>query len=164
MDALIEALPPVTPLAERRSTAAAAILVTEDERFLLQHRDARPDIWFPDFWGLFGGAIEEGETPERALKRELDEELGLRPATMRYFTQVCFDLRPWDLDIRLRYVFEVSVTTAELRGATLREGQAMRLFTADKILRESKLTPYDSLALRLYLTSGEVAKMRERLR
>ena len=32
---------------------------------------------FPNFFGLWGGRIEEGETPEQALTREVKEELGI---------------------------------------------------------------------------------------
>src|SRR5690242_7998717 len=61
--------PPITDRAAPPLGAAAAILVAPDRRYLLQHRDNRPDIWDPDHWGLFGGSIDPGETPEQALAR-----------------------------------------------------------------------------------------------
>ena len=48
----------------------------EDNRVLLQLRDDKPDIFFPNHWGCFGGAIEPGEAPHDTLLRELQEELG----------------------------------------------------------------------------------------
>jgi 8-oxo-dGTP pyrophosphatase MutT (NUDIX family) len=142
----------ITDRATPQAGAAAAILLATDGRYLLQHRDNRPDIWDPDRWGLFGGAIDPGETPEAALARELVEELELRPrAGLSYFTQVAWDYARWGHGIKLRYYFEVKVTDAELRGAVQHEGQGMRLFTREEILREPGLTAYDAHALRMHI-------------
>lgn len=70
--------PPTLP----RHEIAAAILVDGD-RVLMCHR--HPDRrWYPDIWDLPGGHVEEGETPQGALVRELQEELGISvdPATV----------------------------------------------------------------------------------
>jgi 8-oxo-dGTP diphosphatase len=44
--------------------------------FLMQLRDNIPGIIYPGCWGLFGGHLEPGESPEVALIRELKEEIG----------------------------------------------------------------------------------------
>jgi 8-oxo-dGTP pyrophosphatase MutT (NUDIX family) len=142
----------ITDRANPQDGAAAAILLSTDGRYLLQHRDNRPDIWDPDRWGLFGGAIDPGETPEDALARELAEELELRPrATPTYFTQVAWDYGRWGHGIKLRYYFEVIVTDDELLRSVQHEGQDMRLFTPDEILREPGLTAYDAHALKMHI-------------
>lgn len=46
---------------------------------LLQLRDNKPEIPYPNCWGTFGGQIEEGELPDAAIMREIEEELGYRP-------------------------------------------------------------------------------------
>ena len=53
---------------------ATIMLYDQDNKVLLQHRskDAKR---FPDYWGAFGGGIEEGETHEDGLHRELLEEI-----------------------------------------------------------------------------------------
>lgn len=53
------------------------MLVTPDERLLLQLRDDKPTLRYPNTWTLFGGAVEPGEPPVRAVVRELQEELEL---------------------------------------------------------------------------------------
>jgi 8-oxo-dGTP diphosphatase len=54
---------------------AIAILPSEG-KFLMQLRDNIPTILYPGVWGLFGGHIEAGETPEIAVVREVLEEIG----------------------------------------------------------------------------------------
>ena len=56
---------------------AAIILENDKSGFLLALRDNKPGIPFPDHWDLIGGHVEEGETPEEALVREVKEELNI---------------------------------------------------------------------------------------
>jgi 8-oxo-dGTP diphosphatase len=57
-------------------TLQIAVAVLEREgRWLLQLRDDIEAIVHPGTWGLFGGHLDPGETPEQALRRELEEEI-----------------------------------------------------------------------------------------
>jgi 8-oxo-dGTP diphosphatase len=53
---------------------AKAILL-ERGNFVLQLRDDKPSIVFPNMWSLFGGEIEKNEDPQEAILREIEEEL-----------------------------------------------------------------------------------------
>ncbi len=56
---------------------ATLLLYNKEKKVLMQHRsEDAPRL--PGYWGLFGGHIEEGETPEDALRRELFEEIEYR--------------------------------------------------------------------------------------
>ncbi len=56
---------------------AGIILVRKkDVTVLLQHRDNKPNIFYPDCWCYPGGVVEKGESFEEAARRELYEETG----------------------------------------------------------------------------------------
>jgi len=56
-------------------TVVAAALVDDSGRVLLQQR--APGRAMAGLWEFPGGKVEEGELPEAALARELNEELGI---------------------------------------------------------------------------------------
>ena len=56
-------------------TVVAAALADSEGRVLLQQRP--PGTALAGLWEFPGGKVEPGETPEEALVRELDEELGI---------------------------------------------------------------------------------------
>jgi 8-oxo-dGTP pyrophosphatase MutT (NUDIX family) len=129
--------------------AAAALLLGEDGRYLLQLRDDIPQIWYPGHWGLFGGAIESGENELEGLRRELREELELEFTNFRLFTRFEFDLQPLGLKRCFRSYYEVRLTAAELAKTVLHEGADMRSVSGDEALA-MKLVPYDGFALFLH--------------
>ena len=63
------------------------LIVTEDGGLLLHHRDDKPGIPNPDCWAGFGGAVEDGETVEDAVLREVREETGLQIADPLFLTE-----------------------------------------------------------------------------
>ncbi|HKP97642.1 MAG TPA: NUDIX domain-containing protein [Fibrobacteria bacterium] len=54
---------------------AAALIVDRAGALLLLRRSPSTLRW-PGKWGIAGGGVEAGETPEQGLRRELLEELG----------------------------------------------------------------------------------------
>lgn len=60
---------------DRRHEFAAAVIMDARDRLLLLRRSPECRRW-PGKWGLAGGGLEAGETPEEGLRRELLEELG----------------------------------------------------------------------------------------
>lgn len=145
-DALLRQIAAAKRLTLRPSNAVAALLQHEDGRYLMQLRDAKEDIFFPGHWGCFGGAVEPGEEPEQALRRELQEELGVEVATLSRFTQIEFDWRPLGHDATYRRYFEALVPDAAFRRIVLGEGAALRAFTVAELLGE-RVTPYDAFAV-----------------
>ncbi len=62
---------------------ATAVLIDADNRILIQKRPAGKAM--AGFWEFPGGKIENNETPQRALIRELDEELGVTTIEKAFF-------------------------------------------------------------------------------
>jgi 8-oxo-dGTP pyrophosphatase MutT (NUDIX family) len=138
---------------------ASAAILTIDGRYLLQLRDSRPDIFFPSHWGCFGGATDEGETPEQTLLRELKEELGLELSrgSFKYFTRFDFDLDFAGLPPFWRFFYEADLPSQWLPQIQLGEGCDFGLFEADKILaKEIDLAPYDEFALWFHINRGRL--------
>src|SRR3989344_1528315 len=55
----------------------AALVLVQGDKVLLQLRDDKPGIFYPNCWTFAGaGFMEEGEEPLAAAKRELLEETG----------------------------------------------------------------------------------------
>lgn len=74
---------------ERLDRVAAAIIVRGSE-VLMAHRHPERR-WYPDCWDLIGGHIQEGETPEEAVGRECQEEVGVLVQQVRPVPMVCSD-------------------------------------------------------------------------
>lgn len=139
-------LQPVGPL--RPANAAVALIVDEKGRYLVQLRDDKPTIFFPDHWGCFGGALEPGETHEQALIRELEEELAvdIKGREAAVFTRFTFDFGFAGGPVIDRVYYHVAIHSDEVAGFRLGEGQHLQLFEGPFLLK-GKVVPYDRFAV-----------------
>ena len=73
---------------------AVAGIIIVNNKFLLQLRDNKNNIFFPNFWGLFGGAINESEKYLDGLNREIQEELNLNISKKKkkFVTNTTFEI------------------------------------------------------------------------
>jgi 8-oxo-dGTP pyrophosphatase MutT (NUDIX family) len=133
--------------------AVAALIIVPEQGYLLQLRDNRPDIFFPGHWGLFGGAVEAGESEEAALQRELAEELDLhlRPGEARYVTRIDMDWNRPGCGRTTRAFFEVALVAEKVGTLTLQEGAALRVFSPAEVQSLARVTPYDAFGLWLHM-------------
>jgi 8-oxo-dGTP diphosphatase len=64
------------PGRRRKKLLVVAALIEDGDRVLLTRR--KPHQSFPGHWEFPGGKVEKGESPTRALVREIQEEIGCR--------------------------------------------------------------------------------------
>ena len=82
----------------KTSDSVGVIIKTRENKYLLQRRWRRRGLYFPGFWGLFGGGVRANEAPESAARRELIEELGLHVRALEMVMQFEFDFCPLQLN------------------------------------------------------------------
>ena len=109
----------------------SSIIFFNDKReILLLLRDNLPHIPYPNMWDLPGGHVENNESPEGCIIREMKEELNI---TLDGFKLFSVD----DFEDRVEYTFwkKVNFNISEI---ALNEGQRLRWFT-EKEAKTTKL-------------------------
>jgi 8-oxo-dGTP pyrophosphatase MutT (NUDIX family) len=103
-------------------TSVAALLFSDDRKdvLLIQRRDV-------PVWVLPGGGIDEGETPEEAVTREILEETGFHVNPDRLVGVY----HPINRLTRLTYLFECKVTSG--LAALSNETKGIRFYPVEKL-------------------------------
>ena len=107
------------------STSIERTQPTSPPPVLMQLRDDIPGIVYPGQWGLFGGHLEPGETPQEAIYRELAEEIQYHPPQLQYFGTYP------DPGV-VRHVFQGALTVG-VDQLTLREGWDMAILSVAEL-------------------------------
>lgn len=117
--------------------------------FVLQLRDNKKNIHFPNFWGLFGGKLKNGESAKKGIIRELREETNLSIIdkkiffflTIRSSSNFFFPTR------NIKYFF---YNLEKLPNKiSIFEGQKYKLFRFED-LKKIKVNPFDYSAISFY--------------
>jgi 8-oxo-dGTP diphosphatase len=111
---------------------AAVILENNKNEILLYLRDNKPNIPFPHYWDLFGGHIEEGETPDEALIREVKEELDYDLKDYKFFKK--YECLSGDAYPNIKYVYSGKIDKP-IEELKLQEGEKMQFFSREEIPR-----------------------------
>lgn len=92
----------------------------------------------PDFFGFFGGGIENNESPEKALLREIVEEMNFKPSGYQLLGSF------WSF----KYVFILEVEDDFEEKIKVLEGEFGKYFNEKEALGEPKLIEEDKAVLR----------------
>ncbi|BCJ43160.1 hypothetical protein GCM10010168_00980 [Actinoplanes ianthinogenes] len=115
---------------------------------LLQLRDDKAP-YYPEVWGLPGGAIEDGETPGEAAARELWEEARIRAEG----ELTLFARQELPAEGRVKHYF-FGRTVATQADVVLGEGAAMVFVPGDEVLGRP-FTPGTAEMIARFLGSAE---------
>lgn len=109
---------------------AAIILENDKGEILLYLRDNKPDIPFPNHWDLIGGHVEEGETPEEALLREVKEELDIDLTDYTFYKK--YECLTGDAYENIKYIYSGKINLP-IEEVTLLEGVRPQYFSKAEI-------------------------------
>jgi 8-oxo-dGTP diphosphatase len=121
------------------------LLIVTGSGLLMHLRDDKPGIPNPGCWAGFGGAVEEGETVEQALHRELLEETGLEIKNATFLTSEV-DHEGDGREVSLFYV----VGDHWPEDIDLREGAGVAVHSIED-LPGLKMSPFVRRAIRSHL-------------
>ncbi len=120
---------------------ASSILYNSDNEVLLQQRDNKPNLPFAGYWTLFGGQIEKDESPEDAIKRELIEEIALKPHLTYWKNYKRIHNSTIIID---QHIF-IGEITERSQDITLYEGQAHGFFSQTNLKTLAIAFEFDQL-------------------
>ncbi len=115
-------------------------LIENHFEFYLSHR-SKTAKQYPDNWSFWGGGIEENETPEAAMIREIQEELNWRPDNYKLLGTY-YDSAPNE-----KFIFYTKVNASFEKQIEIHESQGGKFFTRDEIEKEDKIISEDKKPL-----------------
>lgn len=134
------------------------LLCNERGEILLQLRDDKPGLLYPNMWTLFGGAVEPDEDRDAAMARELSEELELT-VPLTFWRQYVCPVRTVAGEVVVKNnIYLAPLSTAHAARLPLHEGQAKAWF-AEPAARALTLAYDQEIVLHAFfdaLARGEV--------
>lgn len=133
---------------------ASAVIIFYKKKVLLQKRDNLTSIFYPNHWGLFGGARDKLENYKATAIREVREELSyhLDKNLIKYFFKLDMQFPLPDKKKTVKryfFLYEVKNLAYFKKTAVLLEGANMNFFSRNQS-KKLLMTPYDSYALDLF--------------
>ena len=114
---------------KHRVQVAVGILVREDKALLIQQR--RAGTACAGQWEFPGGKLEDGESPETALNRELREELGIELSETSFLSRVEHDYEHANVSLHTYLIYRWTGEPQGLEGQAISWDLPERLTTYD---------------------------------
>jgi 8-oxo-dGTP diphosphatase len=128
-------------------TKSVGAILYFNNKYLVQKRSKKKNIYFPNVYGLFGGGLNVNENFLNGIHRELYEELNLKLNLdkIKYFLKISINSRHFKKH-RLRKYYSVKITNKQIKSIQLQEGQSFHLLTINQI-KKLNFVPWDLSAI-----------------
>lgn len=122
---------------------AGILLLNSINEILLLLRDDKVGIPFPNMWDIPGGKVEDNESPEQTVRREMNEELGIQNLGELDLFKIITSENITD------YIFwkRLDINIEEI---DLKEGQRIEHFSLDRIKKTELAFNYNSVLEEFY--------------
>ncbi|MAI83619.1 MAG: hypothetical protein CMM91_01625 [Rickettsiales bacterium] len=136
-------------------SSCGVVLTVNKTKLIFQLRDKKNSIFYPGMIGLFGGSIENNESPINCIKREILEEINIdiSPARFKNIAKTNFSCHNLSNgDERKRFFFHLNISEKEEKDINLSEGDALKKFSYKDLPSIQKIVPTDLLAIGIYIS------------
>ncbi|MBD1173037.1 NUDIX domain-containing protein [Pelagibacterales bacterium SAG-MED03] len=140
---------------------ASAVIIYHKKKILLILRSNHKKIFYPNCYGIFGGAKEKNETYLDTAKRELFEEtnLNISKKHIQYLIDINFSFPKFKMIKRKIYTYEITNLNKFKKNFILGEGVDSKFFKYNEIKNIANIVPYDKLAIDLFFARKIVFKI-----
>ena len=132
---------------------ASAIIAYYKNNVLLNLRSNKEKIFYPNYWGLFGGAKYKNENYLGTAIREFEEEtkISLNKKKIKFFIKILFTFPSKNkLIYRYYYLYNIDNVKKFNFDFSLNEGASYSFMNFNQIKKISNIVPYDKFALDLF--------------
>jgi 8-oxo-dGTP diphosphatase len=128
-----------------KTIRVVAALVERSGRYLITQR--RENAVLPLLWDFPGGRVEEGETDEAALAREVDERLGVAVEVGQLISFVNHPYEKYAVDL---YLYECRLLSDQLHCRAVKD----YAWVTSKEMESYSFTPVDEASMSKLLDEG----------
>lgn len=129
-------------MSEKRNVSLLIPYKTNGEEiFVFLQKRAKDAKRLPDWFGFFGGGMENNEAPEETLLREIQEEMDFVPEGYEL-------LNSYEFENGLKHVFILEVDDDFENHIKILEGEYGKYFNETEALNEPRLGEEDKIVLK----------------
>ena len=136
---------------------ASAIIIYYKKKVLLNLRSNKKNIFYPNHWGLLGGAKENKENLRVTATREFEEETSIKiiKKNLFFFNKINFSFpdKPNKIILRNYYVYKIKNIINFKKNFHITEGLRAKFFDYNKIIKINNVVPYDKLAIDMFFSN-----------